>query len=516
MKLLIVDDEIQIRQGLREGIDWQSLGFEEVFVAENGIEALEIYRSFQPDLVLTDVRMPGMDGLELCRRIRVLSTVTKIVILSGYSDFEYAKQALQAGVSEYELKPIKLRSLIQLVTRIKDDILKEKIVEKEQHNNQARRLLERMISGEIANPLEIKQGLLKYYRLQIGDELVCLAIDLDHIESQEIKRRNVSEEASVFHYLHKELNDLCKTIQGIVYERSQKAYYILASPRDGAMIKRQLPLLFSSINERLNTRYGKSISMGISSRGSLKNLQQLFTEADQTLQRNLFHGRCHFLYFEDIQEYAHNKHIYVLREKELTECIIRLDFEAARIIVDDEFARISELRELTIFQVKSICLDLLNILIHSLGKQHVDVDTNELDHLRVMEDYKMWVLGFYNRVFSDLYSLQTTKYNTSITKAIEYLKKHYSSEISIESVAEIIGITPNYFSHLFKKETNIPFSEFLNTVRIHAAKNLLKQSNDKVYEISEKVGFQDIKYFNQVFKKIEGKSPKEYRSQVSL
>ncbi len=245
MKLLIVDDEIQIREGLKEATDWKSMGFEEVFIAENGIEALDIYRAVQPEIVITDIRMPGMDGLELSRKIREYSALTKIVILSGYFELDYAKKALHAGVNDYELKPIRIKNLIRLLLDLKDKYDEETAEKKE-------------------------------------DPLLGVPV------------------------------------------------------RSGGM-------------------------------------------------------------------------------------------------------------------------------------------------------------------------------NPSIAKAVDYMKKNFSKELSIETMAAHLGITPNYYSHLFKKETGIPFSEYLNKIRIHEAKELLRQTSLMAYQIMERVGFHNYKYFIQVFKRLEGVSPSDYR-----
>ena len=123
VKLLIADDDLQIRIGLKEGIDWGILKINEVLVAKNGIEALKLYEENLPQIVITDIRMPGLDGLELSREIRKFSELTKIIIISGYSEFEYAKRAIHLGVADYLLKPVKIAQLRKLIVSIRDEVI---------------------------------------------------------------------------------------------------------------------------------------------------------------------------------------------------------------------------------------------------------------------------------------------------------------------------------------------------------------------------------------------------------
>src|SRR5665647_275696 len=174
MKLLIVDDDLQIRTGLKEGIDWGKLEIDEVFIAENGIEAINLYEENLPQIVITDIRMPGLDGLELSREIRKFSEATKIIIISGYSEFEYAKKALQLGVTDYLLKPVKIAELKKLVTTTKDKVieaLKREEEEKEQKYLCNERLIEDVLSGNIYEGKLIVDSFKKYLNMDVYGEI---------------------------------------------------------------------------------------------------------------------------------------------------------------------------------------------------------------------------------------------------------------------------------------------------------------------------------------------------------
>jgi two-component system response regulator YesN len=134
MKLLITDDDRQIREGIVEGIDWNSIGINEVRSASNGVEALEIFNAFSPEIVVTDIRMPGVDGLELLKEVKRQKPSSKVIIISGYADFEYAKTAISFGAMDYILKPIRTRSLISLIMQARESVNNEKRMKKNLRN----------------------------------------------------------------------------------------------------------------------------------------------------------------------------------------------------------------------------------------------------------------------------------------------------------------------------------------------------------------------------------------------
>ncbi|RKP56288.1 DNA-binding response regulator [Cohnella endophytica] len=515
MKLLIVDDEIQIRQGIKEGIDWKSYGFDEVFDAENGVVALDIFRSFQPEIIITDIRMPGMDGLELSKRIRELSKTCKIIILSGYSDFEYAKTALRIGVNEYELKPVKIKSLIQMVAQLKAKVEKEAANEQLNRIAREQQMVDSILQGEISNSREIKRIFREYYQVHFDKSLICIVADVDRIKTE---TQPSSDNEGFYSAFSQQLEQMSQALEGILIEKSSQLIYILVSQHKRSDLNDKIQSYFKKINRSLHEIYQKSISMGVSTIGDLENIPNVIEEANKALEKKFIYGRASLIFYKDIQAVHESQHPYVVKENELKEYIMQSNAESAKQLINDEFDHISQSSLLTVFRVKIICLELIHILLRSLNEQRLEIELwkeeEELNHLEWMEDCFNWVIRIYERVFYDLSKSNTSRHNPNISKAIKFTRKHFQEELSIEVLANYVGFTPNYFSHLFKKETGIAFNEFLNKTRIDEAKRLLKQSNLVVYEISEKIGFQNYKYFIQVFKKLEGYSPTKYRKNL--
>ena len=178
IKLLIADDDEQIRTGIQEGIDWESLGISTVSTAASGTSALEIFSEVLPDIVIADIRMPGMDGLALLQKIKELKKEARVIILSAYAEFDYAKKALQYGASDYEVKPIRLRKLIDLVQKSKDEILRERISEAQfsrYMNSYRSTFVESLLKGRTSDPSVILTDLKKCFNFD-GTGLLLIAV----------------------------------------------------------------------------------------------------------------------------------------------------------------------------------------------------------------------------------------------------------------------------------------------------------------------------------------------------
>lgn len=371
MKLLIVDDEVQIREGLSEGIEWAALGFDEVLIAENGVEAFALFQAHRPEIIITDIRMPGMDGLELSKRVREMSDFVKIIILSGHSDFTYAKEAIQIRVNDFELKPVKISNLLALVAR-----------------------------------------LMKEY------------------EAERLKARN-QQEAAVISYLEAAM-------------RGEKT------------------------------------------------------------------GPAEFTHF------------YVTRDKQLKLCIQNVEIDQAKAIIEAEFQMHAPALDGEMLpQAHSLCLDLMTILIRTLDERNVEIGglmdgsaLARIGELTRLSEYREWIVELYSLVLGRLAPNGTMLQSPVIRNATAYIKDHYSEDLSVDGLARKFGLTPNYFSHLFKKEVGVRFSEYINKCRIEEAKRLLKEPHLMAYEVTGLVGFQDYKYFFKVFKKMEGCSPSDYRKSI--
>lgn len=182
MRILIIDDDVQIREGITEGIDWSSLGIEEVRNCGDGASGLVIYEEFRPDIILADVRMPEMDGLEFLRRIREKDENVKVIMISGYSDFEYLKSAIKYGAEDYELKPIKVKNLIGLISRTKQKIIQERFSKakvEEYQSSYEKNFIREVLRAEVVDPNVIVGFLQTRFRAMDTRTAICGALMAD-------------------------------------------------------------------------------------------------------------------------------------------------------------------------------------------------------------------------------------------------------------------------------------------------------------------------------------------------
>jgi two-component system, response regulator YesN len=526
MKVLIADDDIQIRTGIKEGIDWGDIGVDEVFLAADGLEAFDVFQRFSPDIVITDIRMPGMDGLELSAKIVEQSQVTKIIILSAYQEFEYAKKALQLGVMDYELKPIKLANLISLVNKAKQDVYKELENEKkvaEYNETYKSKFLEECLFGVAGDSNIIKDNMLKYYNFDVNGTLACFTVIIDNYS---IISSNMSEyeKKSLHGEILNFITEWLGSKNGLLYDKSPDTYIVLYKPFKNKILnnsdKFDLQKFFDDLNNAINSKYKVTLSMGISNYGDKTNINGLYEKSISALEFKFYKGIKSLIFYSEVSPKFNNTWHHTKKEKEIKESILNLDFESIGVIINDEFNKIRNEQCYYLENIKSICIDYLNILIRSISELSIDFDElfnnkiknfNDIGNYSTLDDYKVWVLDNFKLVLDDVSDVLKVKHNYIILKAMEYIKKNYYKDIIVEDMADYVERTPNYLSHLFKKETNITLSEYINLIRIKEAKNLIKNSNHLSYEIAQKVGFADYKYFTKVFKKIAGCAPSEYK-----
>jgi len=522
MKLLIADDDRQIREGIKDGIDWFAIGIAEVVTASNGLEALDIFAELLPEIVVTDVRMPGMDGLELLKRVKEIRPATKVVILSGYNDFKYLKKAVQLDAVDYEMKPVRAINLIQLIKKIKEDIIREKVSEEtfnKYRESYKDHFLDQLFSGRMNDRPIILEGLMKYYRFDAKGPLVCVCFELDRAagELEEghpamdrlrsfLENRDLEAKSLAFRIKAGEIIALFKL------ETSSYLYY--------RHFIQEMRNRFTTWIRDIAATHGVHVSAGISAIGSASEFAVLLDQAHEAIALKLYAGRSSVHDYEEsaklenspiaglLENEEFNSHIQFARNDRLSE-MIGIDFD--QITAERKYSRRSLL---------AYCKSLIQLLAKSSGEPSAELSEflwNKSEQLEGSSsfhdvgDFRDFVLSVYREACEKFSRTKHANLSVIIVRAEDYIRKRYAQEISVERVAEYVGKTPNYFSHLFKKEMGVSFREYVNRLRISKAKERICHSNDRIYEISEQVGFSDYAYFTQVFRKLEGCPPTALR-----
>ncbi|MFV0342536.1 MAG: response regulator [Anaerocolumna sp.] len=517
MKLLIVDDEMQIRTGLEQGINWSEMGFTDVFTAQNGVEALELCNRYKTELIITDIRMPGIDGIELSRRIMRNYQLVEIIILSGYSDFKYAKEAIKLGAFDYLLKPININELLESVQRAKDSIMQKfhatKNMEAYQQINREREL-QQLILNKDKIAREDEKKLCDYLTINYKKELVAGICSVDKIKDKNIEQLII--------YLETYLSEIFKGYGvDILFWNKENLFFIMEVFTEAELErkKKKLTIELLNLNKILKNQFDNTVSVVFSFKGDIDQIITLFNQCDNSLKHRLYKGKEMIISRADITEYKQIP-ISPIEVEEIREHIRRFDYTNIHLYLQNIFNRLKEMNITSVDFVKGTCLELKNILIATVLDKGVDVESifeynrdwiNDIPNYYTLQEYFEWIDNLYYIIFEGLTQLLGKHHSRVIVQAVDYISNHYGENINLESTAEYANKSKNYFSYLFKKEMGVSFVEYLNNIRVEQAKKLLDSTDEMTYEISEKVGYSDYKYFSSVFKKVTGMSPIQYR-----
>lgn len=519
-KLLIIEDEDIIRHGLVKIIQKTGFNLMPIEEAANGVEALELIQIHQPDIVITDLKMPKMDGLEFLQRLRELQIKAPVIILSGYEEFNYAQKAIRYGVVEYLLKPVNKADLHKVLSLIIDRLNQEHLQESEicaeknslmnQVNELQRILFQDILEGNYlpdeCAALIIKSGL----DFGTGRFLVldCTSFSKDPKQIQnfidELTRRISSFTAILFIFDNQYDHKIC------VLKFTQPEQNIVEK-------------IYETANQLITLCTGQ-IYLGISKVCEQPGcLNTCCRQARDALNQRIFHpGFQVFCYFTD-RKSGNAKSFPTLYYESVSKLVCNGCSDKGTALLkatDDLFQQILSQDELSTGQL----LDHLRNLFFYILKLESGDPANEIDEFDVqsilesslgMDDLKNNVLQKLLLISGNM-KRYSDVINNTIHYIIEFVEKNYPKDLCLNLVANSVSMNPNYFCSLFKNKMGISFTNYLQKIRIEKAKNFLLDPNFKVYDVSEKVGFHDEKYFYKVFKKLTGLTPNEFRNQSAF
>jgi len=521
-KVFFVEDEIITREGIRDNVDWHASGFEFCGEATDGEMALPLLRTAQPDVLITDIKMPFMDGLQLSRIVRERMPWVKIVILSGHDEFEYARQAINLGVTDYLLKPVtvqKLQKVLQKLTvqldRERNEQANLKKLQEQVEENRAmlhERLLFKLVVGAISPTEAVEKGqtlgldlvarnyLVMVLKFELGDR--SDQYDYDEFQQVQLMVTGITEKNPDVFAVKRDWGDLILVMKGSTPE-------YLEEERD---------LLLDEIRQELSkTRYQLSVGIGTSKK-QIADINQSFVEALVNIQNPKDENR------PGMSQTIERAELLKL-DKSAVENYLR----SGTMNQFDEFFDVY-LHPLGETALKSnlirnyIFIDVLlasSRLVNELGGE-VDKVIPEFNSMEMVMSNIETIEQLRERV-SKVLALgmeyrdrqPTHQYQDLLRRAKAYLEHHYSDpELSLNEVAAQVNLSSSHFSAVFSQETGQTFKEFLTEIRINKAKELLRMTSLRSADIAYQVGYNDPHYFSTVFKKNAGLSPIEFRSQI--
>lgn len=530
MRVLLVEDDFIVRQGIVYSIDWESHGLQICGEAMNGEQGYEMVERLKPDIVITDIRMPIMDGLKLAEKIKETYPDMEIIILSGYDDFAYAKKAIHIGVHEYLLKPIDADEFLGCVCKLKEEIEKKRTVSQiyEERNKFIQEnkidirenLLNKIIKPSIVNNED-----------QIKNHLMTMGIVFDKPVYQVLL---LTIEDFLFltkGYSEEEKNNILEEIRKIIDNTLGKRIHIesfLISHGQFVIIMNSEGVSKLYIEDgcqkiilKILEKGFQSVFSGGTEKNSLLEVYLSYQEAVSALHQHICQKGHNVIYFDKDMKEKEGVFLEIEeQENQLFEYMQKYDATGMIRGLELIFQKaISEKRDYK--SIQATCMKLVVLLVSQLEEMvilkedviflSVEIEqkiqqTHSLVHLE--KNMKEFIYS----ISEILKSTKNDKYNAIVSEAMRYVEEHYAEEISVKNVASGFFVTPNYFSQVFKAQTGVNFTDFLNEYRIKQSKHFLKNNSLKIYEIAELAGYQNYKYFNKVFKKYTGMSPKEYQS----
>lgn len=542
-KIVIVDDDRKTLQGMRRTIPWRELGAELVGQAMDGEEGWKLVREKRPDIVMTDIYMPVLNGLDMIERLRKDGFQGKVVILSGYSDFEYARQALRLNVDDYLSKPVTVRTLKDVLGKAAAD-LERRRAERTEAEELRRKLLlyepfvenewvKSVVTGSSAANIGQSPPLFARQNDWENSAFLVMALEIarsDRIDAVSIRDWNlfrfavgnivqelVQSEWEQFHFV--ELHSRYMAVLLQTAERTDEASVRERAIRLGA---RLIGMVDAFLRIRLQ------VGLGMLKR-DWRNISDSTEEAFQALAMK----RCApdtqvpvFVYKrKHAQEgtgQAAGHGVHALRPirfyQAMADAIRHFSEEAALQALSDFIPKLKELAELSADDVRHVGAELWAIIMYALHEAGLPLSEactetdvrRELEAIVTPEQLEKWATDKIRAICARYERSENIKHKRAVDFMIRYIHEHYAEDIRLGDLAEKVYISRNYLSGIFRSATGETFNDYVTRVRMEKAKRMLAEGKYMIYEISEKVGYKNVPYFTTLFKKYTGRIPTDF------
>jgi len=536
LKVIIVDDEPKVALLIQKLIDWEGLEMELAGVAKNGGEALDLIRERDPDVVITDIRMPVIGGIELIGEAKEIKPLLEFVIISGYKHFDYAHSAIKFGVSDYLLKPVnqdELRATLEKIksrvnSRVSISYERERVRQIESDQRRGKRIeLFSLLMDPASRPLLTTENLNNNY-FYLFPEGCCYRFVIFKIDgpAQEIYSEGLPVFIEKIHEtFFKTLTPICDDIE-MEFLFSGANFVLGFPPENKHALRDALKDVFDEIRVYNNIFPSAVFTMvGGGIADSPAGLIDSWLGAEWSVYERLLIGTGSFYENIPARESAQGAAaIGRAASKGLEQAMDVMDPAMAGRAVAEAADSLSKLDGLTgkdVLHFAKTVYDAWLILCQRYDVTFVGAEklraefVKNLDVISSAEDIYDWLRKLILESFHSIIENNNEISGRPVTRAKQYIKAHYGENISIGDIAEQEGFNVSYFSTLFKKETGSTFSEYLTNVRMDEAKRLLKETNLSVALICRAVGYSDTKHFTATFRKLAGIKPSEYRKLYS-
>ena len=525
IKILIVDDEENTRNLIKRCIDWDELRIQIAGEASSGQEALDMLENINPDIILTDIRMQFMDGLEFSKKATERYPHIKIIVLTAYEEFEYAKQGIKIGINDFLLKPIKRSELRESVESLKNKIETERMSRaeymklKERLSENFSYLKEKFLNDLIqrSNSSEDIIDKLLYFSVESISKYIQIAlIGTSHIDNEESK----SEEEAVL------LDLACAEIVKKYFQDYKDVYVIIDNSRKIVILNSnpKIDIIFSCehIKDLLINRLNCYVCVGIGNAyKDLKNIKKSYREAFEALNYKVVYGKNQVIYFNDMSIESQGLDVKNEEINELGFYIKAGIDEKVIAIIDKIFKDIDTTKNYNIGQVRVLSINIVTMVFNSITELGLDYEQmleskdfpyNSILKIDTVTEMRDYLIRFVLNAIKSIKGARAKKVNKVYIEIVEYIQKNISdSELSLSSIANKFYLNPSYLCRVFKQEIGQSFIEYLTKIRIEKAIELFKKTDLRNYEVCEKIGVPDPNYFGKCFKKYTGISVSDFK-----
>lgn len=518
--IILADDEQNILYGMQKGINWEELGFTVAGTAQNGKEVLEMMDDLHPDLVISDIKMPFMDGLELAKTIHDNYMNTKVILFSGWDDFEYARLAISYGVSEYLMKPIdydEMKKLLVKMHQMLEEEYNEKINWTRLENAYFKSLpllrqqfFTQLILGSMDKDEYAQQ--IKNLGLELDNKDYCIIV----VKIQEVDHKDIFSALSIKETLKEALDKI-----SLVYEFGigDKEVFLLAGDK-----KHEIEKIMRTIKEvsiMITRIFDAHISCGISDCiKQIEEIPSIYAQAMDALEYNLVVPDECYAYYKDLmlqEEVETDWNAYV---ESIGKIITYCTEEELKKQVE-ELLDLLHRAHYNLNEYQMTIMEISFLFARFYKKYHIS-NQNEFEGSKKMavtilslttgDELDHWLMDYCQLIRILVQKKRIDNNVILVDNAKKIVQENYSNpDLSVESVCEALHVSTSHFSKIFKQETGGTFMNYMIGLRMEEAKKLLLQTNYKSLVIGEMVGYPEPNYFSYVFKKNCGISPAKYR-----
>jgi len=528
-KVMIVDDEMLARVGIKSMIEWNQHGYEVVAEADNGQKALHLAEQLRPDIIITDIKMPVMNGVELIKQLEHRQYDMKYIVLSAYDDFAYVKEAMKAGAEDYLIKlELQPEQLLTKLHQIRAALEQEKVNKNTHvqalHPSRQQMILQdalmrEILEGRSYTEQEVKNRLSADAWGIVEQAYICYVIQPD---SFEIYDKYMDDDVHLLDYAMRNVLEevISARMKAIVLRTSEREISIFLPVEQSTYSQsseEELASLERAMKSAIKTYLNTTVVIGVSNvHRTYAGLRPGYKEAALAVDRRFSYRPGSTIQYKEACHIKAHPIDLTQELKQFEQMLAIGDETAITSLLSSMQQKLDQITPLSRGSVRDLCSTLLYVVDAALLSQSVEFSSAWKEHLAAkvyrlgnLADFHRWIDEFRQELMVKLFDSSDT--SRLIRSIKQYIAQHYAENINLETISNQINLSSNYISHVFKRETGQTIVEYLTEWRIAQAKQMLQATDKKIYEIGQLVGYENEHYFSRVFKKVTGVSPNRYK-----